>query len=395
MSEIMYLRNAKLSGYKSIHNTDVEFNKDINIIIGKNAVGKTNFLSFLNKTLVFDFKGLTNFESILTFESKVAIKISAKRNIEMKNIIENFNIVDVNSKIRIGNKTIKLRNEDKYSILLENNIKYNSTFICHGIPKKLPIISTPLDFKFEIEKLSIDILDVYSNEDSPFFLRTIALELLFNSMQIKALDEDLIKNQYNALFEKFYEINSVLKKYSPIQEIRFSDNYNVFFNDSNEITISNLFIEYKIDGQWLSFANLSDGTKRLFFIISEIFDSYNSLERSFVFSGLIVGRQDVCRIILLEEPELGIHPHQFHKLMEFIKLESKSKQIIITTHSPQALDSLSENELDRIILAYTSANNSTKGTQFRRLNENELHKAKEYIDENFLSDYWLYSDLEK
>lgn len=64
----------------------------------------------------------------------------------------------------------------------------------------------------------------------------------------------------------------------------------------------------------------------------------------------------------------------------------------MTTHSPQALDSLENNELDRIVIAYTSPN---LDTQFRHLNEGELSKAHEYIKEDFLSDYWLYSDLEK
>ena len=98
-------------------------------------------------------------------------------------------------------------------------------------------------------------------------------------------------------------------------------------------------------------------------------------------------------IILIEEPELGIHPHQFKKLMDFLIEESRSKQIIITTHSPQSLDSLDENELNRIIIAYST--NSESGTQLRHLDEREISKAHQYIKDDFLSDYWLYSDLEK
>ena len=101
----------------------------------------------------------------------------------------------------------------------------------------------------------------------------------------------------------------------------------------------------------------------------------------------------INRIIFIEEPELGIHPHQFHKLLEFLKEESENKQIIITTHSPQSLDVLNFNELDRIIIAYST--NIKEGTKLRHLNENEVLKANEYIKEDFLSDYWLYSDLEK
>jgi predicted ATP-dependent endonuclease of OLD family len=50
-------------------------------------------------------------------------------------------------------------------------------------------------------------------------------------------------------------------------------------------------------------------------------------------------------IILVEEPELGIHPHQFHLVMEFLKEVSTRNQVIITTHSPRDLDLVSKSEL--------------------------------------------------
>ena len=97
-------------------------------------------------------------------------------------------------------------------------------------------------------------------------------------------------------------------------------------------------------------------------------------------------------IALLEEPELGIHPHQLHLLMQFIKEQSRHKQIIITTHSPQVLDTIGSDELDRIIICEYDGKN---GTQLRHLTEKEISKAKKYMkEEAFLSDYWRFSDLE-
>ena len=150
---------------------------------------------------------------------------------------------------------------------------------------------------------------------------------------------------------------------------------------------------FKIEGNWLPFSNLSDGTKRLFYIISEVFENDENPNIRPTNVDRYAGQTEISRIILIEEPELGIHPHQFHKLMEFLKIESERKQIIVTTHSPQALDSINQNELNRIIIAYST--NSKEGTKLRHLNENELIKANEYIKDDFLSDYWLYSDLEK
>ena len=207
------------------------------------------------------------------------------------------------------------------------------------------------------------------------------------------LTEENIKESLNNTFSKFSKLSETLALYSPIAEFRVSENYNIFIDITKDLfIISNLFFEFKIDGQWLPYSNLSDGTKRLFYIISEIFDEYTNSDLRPSSSGYFCKSEEVSRIILLEEPELGVHPHQFHQLLEFLKVQSEHKQIIITTHSPQALDSLSENELERIILAYNTIEN---GTKLRQMNDKELSKARDYIKETFLSDYWLYSDLEK
>jgi predicted ATPase len=96
--------------------------------------------------------------------------------------------------------------------------------------------------------------------------------------------------------------------------------------------------------------------------------------------------------VLLEEPELGIHPHQFHLIMNFLKEQSETKQIIISTHSPQSLDTLSKEELDNISIAYFD---SKKGSKVKKLNTRQKNKAIKYMDEvGFLSDYWMLSDLE-
>ena len=67
--------------------------------------------------------------------------------------------------------------------------------------------------------------------------------------------------------------------------------------------IENIQLDFKIDGRWLPWSQLSDGTKRLFYIIAEV--SNNEA------------------LILIEEPELGIHPHQFNLLMDFLKEQAE------------------------------------------------------------------------
>lgn len=395
MNETLYLKEVKLSGYKSIEDVEIEFQKGINIIIGKNAAGKTNFLSFLNKCISLDFQDLNDFNSLLSFQNGKSITIETNKNIELEDLLENSNLNSkIESVLKIEKKEVRDKNSTLKQKLVKKEIFFDSSFLCHGVPNDYLVINQPANWKFEKKKISSDLSKIFRDRNKPYFLRRFILDLILSTTEIDELNEKDIKNILFENFKKFSKLNEVLAKYSPIEDFRVSDNFNVFIDDSKGLfSLNNLFIEFKIDGQWLPFSNLSDGTKRLFYIISEIFDDYESSNIGPTSSGFFVVTNKVSRIILLEEPELGIHPHQFHLLLEFLKVESKSKQIIVTTHSPQALDSISENELHRIILAYTSSLN--EGTKLRRLNESELLKAKEYIKDDFLSDYWLYSDLEK
>lgn len=397
MNETLFLKEVKLSGYKSVEDVEIEFQKGLNIIIGKNAAGKTNFLSFLNKCISLDFQDLNNFTSFLSFQNGKNITIETNKNIEIEDLFKNSNLNSkIESVLKISGKEVKDKKDKSLTInekLIQKNIFFDSSFLCHGIPNDYLFINQPANWKFEKRKVSNDLSKIFRGVNNPYFLRTLALDLVLELFHITELTEKNIESKLNIVFKRFTKLSKIISKYSPIKDFRVSDNFNIFIDEGKEtFTINNLFIEFKVDEQWLPFSSLSDGTKRLFYIISEVFDDYNNSNFRPTSSGFFTDKNQVSRIILLEEPELGIHPHQFQLLLEFLNLESAEKQIIFTTHSPQALDTINENELNRIILAFTTS--IKDGTKLRHLNDNELFKAKEYIKENFLSDYWLYSDLE-
>lgn len=397
VNDSLYLKEVHLSGYKSIISVNLELQKGLNIIIGKNAAGKTNFLSFLNKCISLEFQDLNNFNSFLSFQNGRNITIETNKNIEIEDLFKNSNLnLKVDSILKISGKEVKDKKGKNTNIsekLIERNIYFDSTFLCHGIPGDYILINNPANWKFEKKKVSNDLSKIFRDANKPYFLRCFALDLVLAIYGIDELTEKNILSILNNFFSRFSTLSEILSKYSPIQDFRVSDNFNIFIDENKDsFSINNLFIEFKVDGQWLPFSNLSDGTKRLFYIISEIFDGYFNSDVRPTSSGFFVSEEEISRIILLEEPELGIHPHQFQKLMEFLQEESKKKQIIITTHSPQALDAVDEKELNRIIIAYSTHDD---GTKLRHLDKNELIKASDYIKEDFLSDYWLYSDLEK
>ena len=143
------------------------------------------------------------------------------------------------------------------------------------------------------------------------------------------------------------------------------------------IEFQNVRLLFKINDKWLAWNQLSDGTKRIYY----------------VFSQLVIGINQNL-ICILEEPELGIHPDQLFKLLAFIKANFQNRQIIITTHSPQVLNILNESQLDNIII--TKYDNEKRTTVMHHISEETKQNAQAYMaEQGFLSDFWLHHDLEE
>ncbi len=171
-------------------------------------------------------------------------------------------------------------------------------------------------------------------------------------------------------------IKKEIRKVTPIDDFRFANGINSDFERISHKTgsgyLDNLRLEFKIGDDWFRWNDLSDGTKRIFLLIWRISSTK-------------------VKQILIEEPEIGVHPKQLGKLMTVLKEYSQYKQIILTTHSPDVLDVLTIDELDRIFVCKLN----DEGTKLYKLDEKRRLKAKRYMQEvDYLSSYWRMSDLE-
>ena len=243
-----------------------------------------------------------------------------------------------------------------------------SRYIQFLLPEEIAWLSKPTKF-------TIDRENSFFEPKSSFLFFSI-LEFSFEE-RFSYNSSDVLQNSIQAILVEFLssylEINSIntyLNQYSPISEIRFNPNINIYKTQETTI-VENLIVDFKVNGDWVPWSFLSDGTKRLFYLISETISLKEGL-------------------LLIEEPELGVHPHQLHNILDFLKEQSRNKQIIISTHSPLALDVLNEDELDRIIIAKYE-----KGSRFNHLTQDQIDTAKRYMNEmGELSYYWLHSDLD-
>lgn len=400
----LHIEEAFLKGFKSIDNLHIKLNPGLNIIIGPNGSGKSNLLEFLNDAIYSIFRVLEytfkSAELILKSTNSDTITYRIERTIKNKpKVFDNDDLfiepysqsLLVNNEIAYDDSSVnsisyfKYNNENIISIrsipIILSHIRQRfllPDYIQYSLPKNLQGIENPITISIPFNEAFPEI--DYSS-DSKFILHILSrLEVkLSNGIWININEngdtEWVTKIDKNFIISNLHIDNSVidsLNRFTPIGDLRLNENINIF-NDNKNVIIENLKLEFFVNDHWLPWSQLSDGTKRLFFIISEI--SFKTLGT-----------------VILEEPEIGVHPHQFDLIMQFLEEQSATKQIIMSTHSPKALDILDKNNLHRIFITKYEKG---KGTTISNLNQQQKEKAAMYMEEvGFLSDYWLLSDLE-
>jgi predicted ATP-binding protein involved in virulence len=206
--------------------------------------------------------------------------------------------------------------------------------------------------------------------------------------------ESVVRNKLKNAAVILEHLKEPLKYFSVIEDVRIAPSYSIYYDATlRSYIIKNLFVEYKVNHQWLPFGSLSNGTKRVFYVTAEVMamDAYRSFVKLLTRGHPSATRVYANQILLLEEPELGLHPHQLADLMNFLKEQAKHKQIIISTHSPIVFDSVNPYELDRVHITELTP----EGTRLRRLTPEQQKKAQIFADTTgLLSDYWRFSDLE-
>ncbi|WP_184550616.1 AAA family ATPase [Mucilaginibacter sp. FT3.2] len=393
----VYLNSVHLKGFKSIEDLTIDLKKGLNILIGKNGSGKSNFMDFIyqairiksNLKASYKYSKLEfNADEQHSFSIEVErdfftkseqeypsnrLKFSEKFFIDNKKVFDNSQGSTLTKDFEFQNRQIRYTNISMglFYILGYQNIY--SYYLKYSLPDNLACVDIPGTIKANTG----DGFVFWSFPRVLNFMEEILskVEIFFDEYTEDAEPKNKIENASSSDILGLLKIQDKtinnIKLYTNIEDLRFNGNINLYREDKSVI-IENIKIDFKVNGNWLPWSQLSDGTKRLFYIISEIT----------VTDGLI----------LIEEPELGIHPHQFNLLMDFLKEQSEEKQIIISTHSPKALDHLSPEELDHILIAYYDLE---KGTQIRHLSDKEISKAQKYMKEvGFFSDYWMLSDLE-
>jgi predicted ATP-dependent endonuclease of OLD family len=368
-----YISRVHLKGYKSIRDLEIDFKAGLNIIIGPNGSGKTNFLEFLDSF----FYDKTDSQFIAEpFSSKIAI--ASELGIDISERIGTFDNKSDFPRLIVNRK-------DSYNGLFT----YESEFeISKEGQKNYNYVKNSNNWTFRISPTLVSFGNVWNEYLSNYltlrYIPSVRSEKEFMFYSSKETDivekiisradlSDLNVKEVQQKFSIKTEILSNLKSFTLIKGLKIDTKKLNTRIENRLLYVENFELSFFVNNKWLNWKQLSDGTKRMFLIIVSV-----------------VNETIVC---LLEEPELGIHPDQLYLLMDFLKEQSKEKQIIITTHSPEVMNILEKDELDRLVITSYDAE---KGTQMHRLSPHKMKKGRSYMaNVGHLSDFWIHSNLEE
>ena len=317
----MKIEKVHIKNIKGIKDLELSFKKDnkildVIVLAGVNGSGKTTILEsikdfFYNKNIDFN-----NIE-----KSKINLDIFFE-DFEKKNI-EEAEKSSNNYKQPLWNFFNALQSY-RYEKSNNNGLYQNLIAKRFNTPPK--IIYVPAENKFEeIQTYSTTLSREYKfiNIINSNVIRDIPSYIATRRNHLATIEEDLtmkeitnkVVNEINSIFD-ILELDVKLKGFSKDEKTM-----PIFENSAGE--------EFDIN-------DLSSGEKQLFLrtLSIKMLESKNS-------------------IILIDEPELSLHPKWQQRIIEVYKKIGENNQIIIATHSPHILGSVSS---ENIFILYRDEN---------------------------------------
>jgi len=358
------LHRIKVSGYKSIGSgkNSIDLNlSNINIIIGPNGAGKSNIVSFfkmLGNIMTGAFQMYVgkngSAENLLYFGSKntpvinASLEFQNERNTDVYEIALGKAVQDslifLSESIIWNGKRFELASGQKETFLLSDEVKHSSEKIVRGI------LSNCRTFQFHDTSATAYIRGATRIDNNRFLMSdggNIAAYLY------------MLKNKSQE-YKKYYE--RIVEKIHFVMP-QFSD----FILEPQALNEDYIKLQWKsTDGVEYPFGpeQFSDGSIR-FIALATLFLQPPELLPS---------------VIIIDEPELGLHPLAIDILASMIKTAALHSQIIVATQSARLIDSFEPSNI--IVAEYDKSN---KCSSFKHLDEEEL---KDWLEDYSISELW-------
>jgi len=366
----MKLKKLKLQGFKSIpsgeNGLDLDFG-DVNVILGANGSGKSNLLSFfemmnkiMNKNLQVHIGKNGYAQSFLHFGPKITKKIEAKLTFSDEKVKDSYSF------------TLESSTDDRM-FFAEEKTEHNT-----GSPES----------SFSAQHKSGDReCFIFGDQQNNNLFENITIFKTINRIELfqfqdTSFESAMRRSMYIENDKTLYRDGSNLAPY--LYRLKNDEQYKKYYD---RIVLSVQMVmphfsdfdlvpfmagkEQRVTLNWRSI-----GDKPYLFSPHQISDG--TLRFIALATLLLQPPEKLPPIIVIDEPELGLHPSALSVLTGMVKIASQSSQIIMATQSPRLLD---EFEYDQIIIAEHKGEES----QFKHLDYEAL---KVWFEDYCLSELW-------
>ena len=342
----MFISKVEIKNYK-LFTTDDNYKVDefnipdnknegsgLTVFVGENGCGKTTILDAISLSML-EYKGeLFNVLDMNNPNETTEIKVFSNESFMVRGTMPRgeFSSIGFHFKGNMRNRVT--------SSYLSTPIVYDQLFIKEN-PDDKPKDGSP-DLRLCVNnpflgKRFNDTDLLYLDKNRLFQTRSG----MYNSTKFDRLMDDF-NFQYNKKSEKIENLNTplnriiklgkvknipltkIIEKFKNISDVKvqldFIDNYNPFKHAS--------FVIEKDKNLQIPLSSLGSGYEMIF---SLIYSYYMSVQ------------EEKNMIVLIDEPELHLHPRIQKEFVDFLLEISKNAQVIITTHSPLLVRQLSYN----------------------------------------------------
>lgn len=353
----MKLLSLHIQNFKSIKDMKITDIENTLILVGKNNVGKTVLLDALRiltdeyKVQTYDFN---EFNQKIIIELELELIEEDLENLYNQGKVSNYKKYilwkqDFTEKIPSFNNNkvfIQCNVSTSGKIRYSDGINKNNEFIKEVLPEFHMI-----DHRRDIKEIQDSILKFHGNDPLEDLRKNRCLfdnvkecKKCFNCIGIinKKKPEDLSIQETAKLMEyKLYHLN--LKKYTNRLNYYMRKNGNIMYDIEYQIDVDfdqafniQTMVYNKENRRQIPIERISEGIRSLF--ILALFEAYSE------------DINKVSSIIIIEAPELYLHPQLQKIASQIIYRLSKKNQVIFTTHSPNMLFNFSSKQIRQLVL---------------------------------------------